>query len=77
VRKGLVASRQVSTGTLRQDTPETAHARVIALMLHRAVVDALRDRDGRGAHEAMVQLLATVHEAIGFMLDHERPADTP
>ena len=76
VRKGLVASRQVSTGTLRQDTPQTAHAREIALQLHRAVLDALRERDGQRAHEAMVQLLSTVHEAIGFMLDHERAVDT-
>jgi DNA-binding FadR family transcriptional regulator len=76
VRKGLVASRQVTTGTLRQDTPETAHAREIALQLHRAVLDALRKRDGQRAHEAMVHLLSTVHEAIGFMLDHERAVDT-
>lgn len=76
VRKGLVASRQVTTGTLRQDTPETAHAREIALQLHRAVLDALRERDGQRAHEAMVHLLSTVHEAIGFMLDHERAVDT-
>lgn len=77
LRKGLVASRQVSTGTLRQDTPETAQARTTALALHRAVLDALRERDGRQAHEAMVQLLSTVHEAIGFVLDQEQPADTP
>jgi GntR family transcriptional regulator, galactonate operon transcriptional repressor len=76
LRKGLVASRQVSTGTLREDTPQTAHAREIALKLHRAVLDALRERDGEGAHEAMAQLLSTVHEAIGFMLDHERSGDT-
>lgn len=76
VRKGLVASRQVTTGTLRQDTPQTAHAREIALHLHRAVLDTLRERDGQRAHEAMVHLLSTVHEAIGFMLDHERAVDT-
>jgi GntR family transcriptional regulator, galactonate operon transcriptional repressor len=74
VRKGFVASRQVSTGTLRQDMPETAHARATALALHRAVLDALRERDGQRAHEAMAQLLSTVHEAIGLMLDHDRSA---
>jgi GntR family transcriptional regulator, galactonate operon transcriptional repressor len=74
LRKGLVASRQVSTGTLRQDTPETLHARAIALALHRAVLEAVRDRDGQKAHEAMVTLLSTVHEAIGIML--ERPAES-
>lgn len=75
LRKGLVASRQVSTGALRQDVPETAHARATAVALHRAVVDALRERDGQRAHDAMVHLLSTVHEAIGFMLDRERSAD--
>jgi GntR family galactonate operon transcriptional repressor len=75
VRKGFVASRQVSTGTLRQDMPETAHARTTALALHRAVLDGLLGRDGRRAHEAMVHLLSTVHEAIGLMLDHDRSAD--
>ena len=74
LRKGLVASRQVSTGTLRQDTPETVHARATALELHRAVLDALRERDGQRAHEAMVHLLSTVHEAIGVML--ERSAES-
>ena len=69
LRKGLVASRQVSTGTLRQDTPETVHARATALALHRAVLEAVRDRDGQKAHEAMVHLLSTVHEAIGIMLE--------
>jgi GntR family transcriptional regulator, galactonate operon transcriptional repressor len=76
LRKGLAASRQVSTGTLRQDTPETARARETALALHRAVVDSLRERDGDRAHEAMVDLLSTVHEAIGLMLEHEHSADT-
>ena len=76
LRRGLVASRQVSTGTLRQDIPKTAHARATALALHRAVLDALRECDGQRAHEAMAQLLSTVHEAIGLMLDHERSADT-
>jgi GntR family galactonate operon transcriptional repressor len=76
LRKALVASRQVSTGTLRQDIPQTAHARATALALHRAVLDALRERNGQGAHDAMVHLLSTVHEAIGFMLDHERSAGT-
>jgi GntR family transcriptional regulator, galactonate operon transcriptional repressor len=74
LRKGLVASRHVSTGTLRQDTPETVHARATALALHRSVLDAVRDRDGQKAHEAMVYLLSTVHEAIGFML--ERTSDS-
>lgn len=76
VRKGLVASREVSTGTLRQDMPETAHARATALALHHAVVVALGERDGQRAHDAMVHLLSTVHEAIGIMLDHERAADS-
>ena len=69
LRKGLAASRQVSTGTLRQDTPATVHARATALELHRAVLDALRERDGERAHKAMVHLLTTVHEAIGVMLE--------
>jgi DNA-binding FadR family transcriptional regulator len=77
LRKGLVASREVSTGTLRQDTPDTAHARATALALHRAILDALSVHDGQRAHEAMVHLLSTVHEAIGIMLDHERTAETP
>ncbi len=76
LRMGMVASRQVTTGTLRQGTPETAHAREIALQLHRAVLDALRERNGQRAHEAMVHLLSTVHEAIGIVLDHERAVDT-
>jgi GntR family transcriptional regulator, galactonate operon transcriptional repressor len=71
LRRGLVASRQVSTGALREDSPQTAHARETALELHRAVLDALRERDGGGAHKAMVHLLSTVHEAIGIMLDRE------
>ncbi len=77
LRRGLVASRQVSTGTLRQDTAETAHARTTALALHRTVLDALGDRDGRRAHDAMVHLLDTVDVAIGLMLEHERSADVP
>jgi GntR family transcriptional regulator, galactonate operon transcriptional repressor len=77
LRKGLVTSREVSTGSLRQDTPETAHARATALALHRAVIEALQERNGDRAHEAMVHLLSTVHEAIGFMLDRERSTNTP
>ena len=72
LRKGLVASRMISTGALRQDAPETAHARATALALHGAVLDALQEHDGRRAHDAMAHLLSTVDEAIGFMLERDR-----
>jgi DNA-binding FadR family transcriptional regulator len=74
LRNGLAASRVVSTGALRQDTPATAQARATALALHRTVLDALRARDGQRAHDAMVHLLGAVHTAIELMLDSERSA---
>jgi GntR family transcriptional regulator, galactonate operon transcriptional repressor len=74
LRNGLAASRVVSTGALRQDTPETAQARATALTLHRTVLDSVRARDGQRAHDAMAELLSAVHTAIEFMLESEHSA---